>query len=533
MNRVLIIISTISTIVTALFAFDEAFAIHQIEAKKREESGKKLYLNHCARCHHSDRIGVSAPPLLPMTLRKYEIKELISLIRDGFEQTLMPKFTNLSTSELVAISRFIKSPTDLKSYDWGKKEIENSLVEFNSKKRPLPIKDIKNVTPVVERGANRVWIMEDDEVLDRFPLSNVHGGIKYQFPEAQNIFIPTRDGYVEKYSLKDGKRVAKERMCIYLRNVSISRDGKSGFTTCLLPEQMVVFDTENLKPLKISKLKGKVSALYELYTEDKMVFTYRDKALVGFVDTKSFNVEYKSVDEPIEDFFIDPFDRYIIATARRGKLLRVYDIESMKVVFEHKMGGMPHLFSATYWYRDGKFYFATPHLKSNFITVWQMYEWKLIKQIPIGGDGFFVKTHPATPYLWVDNGSDELVLVDKKDYSIKKLVPEKGKQYIHTEFSGDGRYTYLSIYDRDGSILVWETKSFKELKEYPANIPVGKYNFICKNRRFYPILFGEEIVKERFKGSSKEQLAEKLSIGNLKNLGEYELKALKAWLGQR
>jgi hypothetical protein len=126
-----------------------------------------------------------------------------------------------------------------------------------------------------------------------------------------------------------------------------------------------------------------------------------------------------------------------------------------------------------------------------------MYDWAFVKKIDIGGDGFFAKTHPRTPYLWVDNGTDELILVNKKDYSIKKITPMKGKQYIHAEFSGDGKYTYLSIYDRDGALIVMDTDSLKILKTYKANVPVGKYNFICKNRRFYPRLFGEEIFREK------------------------------------
>ncbi len=527
-----LIVFTVLVATFGAFGFDKSMAIHQLEAKGDINVGKKLYMQHCARCHHADRIGISAPPLLPKFLRKYKIKDLIPLIRDGFEQTLMPKFTNLSTGELLNIVRFIKSPANLKNYKWGVDEITKSIVEFNSSVKDLGIKDIKNVTPVVERDGKKVWIMEDDRILDKFPIANVHGGIKYQFPKAEAIFIPTRDGYLEKYSLKEGRPVAKVRDCIYLRNVSLARDGEVGFATCLLPEQLVIFDTKSLKPIKVTPLQGKISALYDLYTTDKMIFTYRDRAVVGFVDTKSLKIEYKKIDEPIEDFFIDPFDKFLIATARRGKLLRVYDIESMKMVFEHKMSGMPHLFSATYWYRDGKFYFATPHLKSDFITVWQMYDWKLVKQIPIGGDGFFVKTHPATPYLWVDNGSDELILVNKKDYSLKKLIPRKGKQYIHAEFSGDGKFTYLSIYEHDGDILVWDTKTLKELKDYKADIPVGKYNFICKNRRFYPMLFGQEIAREKFKGKTKDEIF-KMILSNQVRLGEYELRALMRWIKEK
>jgi hypothetical protein len=158
-----------------------------------------------------------------------------------------------------------------------------------------------------------------------------------------------------------------------------------------------------------------------------------------------------------------------------------------------------------------------------------MYNWKFVKKIDIGGDGFFAKTHPNTPYLWVDNGSDELILVNKKDYSIKKLVPVKGKQYIHAEFSGDAKYTYLSIYEHNGSIEVWDTKTLKKLKSYPANIPVGKYNFICKNRRFYPMLFGLEIVNEKFKNLSDDQIFNKLKSNDGK-FSELEVKAIMAYL---
>ena len=515
---------------TALFSFDEALAQHQLEASSKKNIGRSLYLQHCARCHHADRIGISGPPLLPRFLRRYKIKDLVSMIRNGFDQTLMPKFDNLDTASLLSIARYIKSPVEMKNYEWGAARIDETLTTFDDPVNPLPIKNMANITPVVERDGGKVWIMEDDRVLARFPMTNVHGGIKYQFPDAENIFVPTRDGWVEKYSLKEGRRVAKIRPCVYLRNVSLSRDGKYGFATCLLPEQMVIFDTATLKSKKVVHLDGKVSALYDLYSDDRMVFTYRDKAKVGYVDTKSFSIEYRETEEPIEDFFIDPFDRYLIATARRGKLLRVYDLKSLKKVFEHPMTGMPHLFSATYWYRKGHFYFATPHLRSDFITIWEMYNWKLVKKLPIGGDGFFVKTHPQTPYLWVDNGSDELILVSKKDYSIRKMVPRKGKQYIHAEFSGDGRYTYLSIYTHDGSIEVWDTQSLKKIKSYPADIPVGKYNFICKNRRFYPMLFGQEIVREKFSDhNDSREIMESVLQGKIE-LKEFELRSVLDYL---
>jgi hypothetical protein len=182
------------------------------------------------------------------------------------------------------------------------------------------------------------------------------------------------------------------------------------------------------------------------------------------------------------------------------------------------MEGMPHLFSATYWYNNGSFYFATPHLRKPYITIWKMYDWAFEKQIEIGGDGFFVKTHPKTPYLWIDNGTDELILVDKNDFKMRKVIPVKGKQYIHAEFTGNGKYTYLSIYEKDGSIEVWNTKTLEKLQSYPANIPVGKYNYINKNRQFYPRLFGLDMFIQNCQYSKVPVKC----MQSLKDLNEYE-----------
>ena len=509
-----------------LFSFNKLLAKEILLKKDR---GEVLYQQYCAYCHHKDRIGLEGPPLFSKTLKKYrDLDTLAKKIKNGFPQTLMPKFDFLKNNELIEIAQYIKKPLD-KNISWDKDKIEKSLTIYNYPKKDIGITEINNVTPVVERDGGYVWIMQDDKILDKFKLKNVHGGIKYRFPNADSIFVPTRDGYILKYSLKDGRVESKIRGCINLRNISLSRDGKHLFTTCLLPKQLVIFNPDNFNIEKIYKLKGKVSALYELYTKDEAIFTYRDRAEVIKVDTNKLLLSTKKIDEPIEDFFIDPFDKYLIATARNGKLLRVYEIDTLKKVYEHKMSGMPHLFSATYFYKDGNFFFATPHLRSSYVTIWKMYDWDFNKKIEIGGDGFFAKTHPNTPYLWVDNGSDQLILIDKNDFSIKKITPIKGKRYIHAEFSGDGKYTYLSIYEKDGYILVWDTNSFKEIKRYKANMPVGKYNFVCKNRRFYPILFGQEVANSKFKKMSKKDILDTILKNKIK-LSEFELRSIMTWL---
>ena len=299
------------------------------------------------------------------------------------------------------------------------------------------------------------------------------------------------------YDIDKGSFYGKARACVYLRNVSLDRTGKYLLVSCWLPKSIVILDAESFKPVKYIKQDGLISAIYELYSKDKAIFTYRDKAKIGFLDTKTFDITYKNIPEPYEDFFIDPFEEYVIGSSRKGTRLSVYSLSEDKEVFSSKMEGMPHLASASIWYKKGKFYFATPHITKPFITVWNLYNWKFVKKIDIGGNGFFVRTHPTTPYLWTDNGKDKIVLINRDDFSVKTIETKKGKRVIHTEFNGDGNLAYVSLYNKDGDLLIYDSITLKLLKDIPASIPIGKYNIVNKSRKYQPVLLGKQVFMEK------------------------------------
>ena len=101
------------------------------------EKGKNLYKAHCARCHHEDRIGgVSGPPLIPAFLKRRSAKKLVPMIKNGFPQTLMPKYEFMADDDLFSISTFIKSPLK-KDIAWNKTNIMENLVLFDDEKKDL------------------------------------------------------------------------------------------------------------------------------------------------------------------------------------------------------------------------------------------------------------------------------------------------------------------------------------------------------------------------------------------------------------
>jgi mono/diheme cytochrome c family protein len=448
--------------------------------------GRELYLKHCAGCHGEDRLGRTAPPLfsLPPFFSLSPDEKIYQIVKRG--AVGMPPFAHLREEEIKAIVEFIKQPVEKVS--WEEERIKGSVELLQVDK--VDVKRPSEYTLVVERGAQRVWVMEGEELLGKFPFSNIHGGIKFS-KKAEKAYIPSRDGWVGLYSYKDGtlKRV---RACIYLRNIALSRDDQVLAVSCWLPPSLVFFDGE-LQLKKVEKVEGRVNAIYEF--KDGFVFTFRDSPLMGLV-SKSLKIDYKRLDAKLEDFIIDPLEKYLIGSTKDS--LRVYELgDNPKLVKEFKTAGLPHLASAYFWYSGGDFYFATPQLGKRQLSLWKAYRWEHIKDIPLDGEGFLARSNYKTPYVWIDNSTDTLTLLHKRTFELKKLTPSHGKRATHTEFNGDGSLAYVSVYEKEGSLVVYDAITLKKLKEYPASLPAGKYNFINKNRALEGALLGYQVFMEK------------------------------------
>jgi hypothetical protein len=131
---------------------------------------------------------------------------------------------------------------------------------------------------------------------------------------------------------------------------------------------------------------------------------------------------------------------------------------------------------------------ATPNLKDSKVTVIDMQDWEVIREIPTLGPGFFMRSHENTPYAWTDvffgPNKDAMHVFDKNTLEIvKTLRPDPGKTSAHVEFTRDGRYVLVSIWETDGALLVYDASTLAEIKRIPMNKPSGKYNVYNKIHR--------------------------------------------------
>jgi hypothetical protein len=105
-----------------------------------------------------------------------------------------------------------------------------------------------------------------------------------------------------------------------------------------------------------------------------------------------------------------------------------------------------------------------------------------VAQIPTAGPGFFLRSHEATRYAWVDSmmspaGRDTLQVIDKQSLEVvARLRPVPGKTLAHIEFDRYGRYALASLWEPDGALIVFDAATFAEVKRIPMKKPVGKYN---------------------------------------------------------
>ncbi len=486
--------------------------------------GPALYRTYCASCHGPGRLGASGPALIPENLARLTPERARKVIAAGRVATRMPAYgETLSAAEIDALTAYIFSP--LKTVPtWGLDEMRASHQVQTPRDRlpdaPTYKADPLNLFTVIEAGDHHATILDGDHFvpLARFATPRaVHGGAKYS-PDGRFLYLVSRDGWVIEYDLYGLLPVARIRAGINSRNIAISADGRYVAVANSLPRTLVILDARDLAPVKVIPVVGdkgadsRLSAVYtapprhsfiaalkdlpeiwEIGYDDQarpvypgLVHTYeKGHAEALGVQSGPFAVRRIRLGTPIEDFFFNQSYSVVIGTTRAQGGGQVINLNVGRKIADVAIDGMPHLGSGISWKRDGRWVMATPNLREGKVSVIDMESWQTIATIPTLGPGFFMRSHENTPYAWVDVFSgpdrDAIQVIDKQSLTIvRTLRPEPGKTSMHIEFTRDGAYALVSIWEMDGAIVVYDAKTLEEFKRLPMKKPVGKYNVYNK-----------------------------------------------------
>ncbi|MBK7842361.1 MAG: c-type cytochrome [Bdellovibrionales bacterium] len=481
------------------------------------------YVQHCASCHGENRYGISGPALIPEGLNRLKKPEAITAILEGRRATQMPGFSRLLSQEQIKdLVDYIYSPaTD--EVRWSEASIKastRSLVPASELKESPQFKaDPWNLFFVVTHGDHMLSVLDGDrlEILGSFQMRpGLHGGIKYS-SNGRYAYVASRDGWVTKIDVYNLKPVMEARVGINLRNIAISDDGKYLMAGNQLPNTLVLLRTSDFSIIKTWNVAdrqatpSRVSAVYAAKPRQSFVIALRDasevweinysedppavhEGLVHDFRTDSGELEQKRemfplrripVDRAIEDFFFNPDYSYLIGTSRDGGKAQILNLIVGRTIKTIDIEGMPHLGSGIAWARNKTIVMAAPNLKAGEISIIDTKTWQVLKKIQTGGAGFFLRSHEKTKYAWADaflsEKRDEIYLINKNNLKVEKILkPIPGKTAAHVEFTKDGRTALVSIWDDEGYLIAFDSKTLKEIKRIPMKKPSGKYNVFNK-----------------------------------------------------
>lgn len=400
---------------------------------------------------------------------------------------------------------------------WGIQEIGKSYILYSPpdtlKDTPIFDADPLNLFLVIETGDHHATILDGDrfEPIHRFETRHgLHGAPRYS-PDGRFVYMVSRDGWVSKFDMYNFKVVAEIRVGLKTRNLALSGDGRFLIAGNEQPHTLVILDAHVLSPLKFIEVEGeqgrssRVSAVYDGGPRKSFIVAFKDIREIwelgydanaepvyngmvhdyqyaeGVAEEGPFPVRRIRLDDTLDDFFFDRNYQHLLGVAGQSKDIQVVNLIVGRKIADIEMTGLPHPASGISWeYRDTQV-FATPNLKDNEINIIDIHTWKSVNKIETGGPGFFMRTHENSPYIWADvffgPGKDLVHVIDKSTLEIvRTLKPAPGKTAAHVEFTKDGRYALLSIYDDDGAIVVYDALSLEEIKRISMNKPLGKYN---------------------------------------------------------
>jgi len=500
----------------------------QAGTTKDNKTGEKLYVEHCQSCHGVGRLGAMGPALFPENLSRLRKNKAVKVIENGRAATQMPGFSKtLTQAEIASLTDYIYTPAK-ELPEWSLTDIKATNIQhFDQSKLPDEPQfdaDLMNLFIVVELGDHSATLLNGDtfEPITRFKTRfALHGGPKYS-PDGRFVYFASRDGWISKYDIYNMKIVSEVRAGINTRNLAVSSDGKYAIVGNYLPHNVVILDTKDLSPIKMIATKSsegissRVSAVYNAPPRHSFIVALKDVKEVweipysdkGGVDVyKGWAHDYRKdggegkvenwksedrfplrrikTEDYLDDFFFDPEYINLIGTARNSHNGQVINIDTKKKVATIELTGMPHLGSGITWDYQGKEVFASPNIKEGKVTVIEMENWQVIKEIKTEGPGFFMRSHSNSPYAWADvffGPNKEKVHIIRKDTLeiVKTIAPAPGKTAAHVEFTKDGKYVLLSIWDNDGAVIVYDANTLEEVKRLPMKKPSGKYNVYNK-----------------------------------------------------
>jgi nitrite reductase (NO-forming)/hydroxylamine reductase len=326
--------------------------------------------------------------------------------------------------------------------------------------------------------------------------------------------------------------VAELHPCMEARSVETSKfhgwEDKYGIVGCYWPPQYVITDGMTLEPLRIEGTRGmtidnefhnepRVAAIIASHEKPEFLLNIKEAGKILAVDYSDLdNLKVTSINAAkfLHDGGWDRTHRYFMSAANKSNIISVVDSKTSKLVANVTVGAIPHPGRGANLDIPGIGpVWATSHLGDDSISFigtdpkgHPKNAWKVVKTLTgMGSGSLFIKTHPKSNNLWVDDPLNpdaevyatvavfDIKNMDKgfKVIDIVKAAGLKQGRVVQPEYNAAGDEVWFSVWNGEAdvsAIVVIDDKTRKVkavIKDKRLVTPTGKFNVLNTQHDIY------------------------------------------------
>ena len=503
----------------------------------------KLYFERCAGGHGVLRKGATGKPLTPDITQQRGTEFLKILINYGSPGG-MPNWGtsgDFSEEQIDIMARFLQHEPPTPP-EWGMKEMKETWkVYVPVEDRPTKKEnnyDIDNIFAVTLRDSGEVALIDGDSKDIIAVLKTgyaVH--ISRSSDSGRYIFTIGRDAKVDMIDLymNPPQIVATIKVGLEARSVETSKfegyEDKIAIAGAYWPPQFVLMDGATLEPTRIMSTRGmtvdtqeyhpepRVAAIAASHEHPEFIVNVKETGkilLVNYSNMDAITVTTLEAARFLHDGGWDSSHRYFLTAANQSNKIAVVDSKDREIEALVDAEKIPHPGrGANILDPDFGPVWVTSGLGNeniNFIGTDPIGHkdnaWKVVRVLPSqGGGSLFVKTHPRSTNLWVDNTlhPDAKVSQSVAVYDINNLdagyevlpiaawadVGDGPARVVQPEYNAAGDEVWFSVWngkEQVSAIVVVDDKTRtlkKVIKDERLVTPTGKFNVYNTRKDIY------------------------------------------------
>ncbi|MCB1856158.1 MAG: c-type cytochrome [Halieaceae bacterium] len=503
----------------------------------------KLYFERCAGCHGVLRKGATGKPLTPDITQQRGTDFLKVLINYG-SPAGMPNWGTsgeFTEEQIDIMARFLQHEPPTPP-EWGMQEMKETWqVYVPEDKRPKTKQNkynIDNIFAVTLRDSGEVALIDgDSKDIVAILKTGYAVHISRSSDSGRYIYTIGRDAKVDMIDLfmDPPQIVATIKVGLEARSVETSKykgyEDKVAIAGAYWPPQYVLMDGATLEPTKIMSTRGmtvdtqeyhpepRVAAIVASHEYPEFIVNVKETGkilLVNYSDLDAITVTTLEAARYLHDGGWDSSHRYFLTAANQSNIIAVVDSKEREIEALIPAEKIPHPGRGAN-IKDPEFgpVWVTSGLGNeniNFIGTdpegHPDNAWKVVRVLPSqGGGSLFVKTHPKSSNLWVDNTlhpdakvSQSIAVYDVNNldagYEVLPIaewadVGEGPARVVQPEYNAAGDEVWFSVWngkDQVSAIVVVDdkTRKLKEvIKDERLITPTGKFNVYNTRKDIY------------------------------------------------